>query len=123
VIGGDVLGIPRGVGEARKAQALALAGFLMSREAQERLVERNAWPSIRVDAYARVEGPQRETFEAIRSALADGWYRPNVPHWADVSEAMNEAVRRVIVGGEPARPVLDALGAAVAAAARRHGQR
>jgi trehalose transport system substrate-binding protein len=123
VIGGDVLGIPRGVGEPRKAQALTLAGFLMSREAQERLVAQNAWPSIRVDAYARVEGPRRETFEAIQGALANGWYRPNVPHWPDASEAMNEAVRRVIVGGEPARPVLEALSAAVAAAAQRRGRR
>jgi trehalose transport system substrate-binding protein len=123
VIGGDVLGIPRGVGAPRKERALALAGFLMSREAQQFLVERNAWPSIRTDAYSRVGEPQRETFEAVRKALENGWYRPNVAYWSDLSEAMNEAVRRVIVGGEPVRPVLDALSARVAAAARRKGDR
>jgi len=102
VVGGDVLGIPKGVTGPRKEAALALARFLMSRDAQALLVERNAWPSIRADAYGRVPPALRETFEAIQKALADGWFRPNVPYWPDVSEAMNEAVRRILERGEPA---------------------
>ena len=87
--------------------ALALARFLMSREAQQRLVERNAWPAIRGDAYGTVPPALRETFEAIRRALADGFFRPAVPYWPEVSDAMNEAVRRILERGEPVRPVLD----------------
>jgi trehalose transport system substrate-binding protein len=121
VVGGDVLGVPRGIAGPRRERALRLAAFLMSREAQERLVAGNAWPAIRTDAYGQVPAAQRETFEAVRRALDDGWHRPAVPYWADVSDAMNEAVRRILQGGEPVRPVLDRLHAAVAEAARRKG--
>jgi trehalose transport system substrate-binding protein len=121
VLGGDVLGIPRGTGGRQKEGALALSRFLMSREAQQVLVARNAWPSIRGDAYGGVPAAQRETFDAIQRALAGAIRRPDVVYWADVTEAMNEVVRRVLVGREPARPVLDALHAQVAAAARRKG--
>jgi trehalose transport system substrate-binding protein len=121
VVGGDVLGIPRGVTGRRREDAVRLATFLMSREAQERLVAGNAWPAIRADAYGQVPAAQRETFQAVRRALGDGWHRPGVPYWPDVSEAMNEAVRRILQGGEPIRPVLDRLHSAIAEAARRRG--
>jgi len=121
VVGGDVLGIPRGVAGSRRERAVRLAAFLMSREAQERLVAGNAWPAIRADAYGQVPAAQRETFEAVRRALDDGWHRPGVPYWSDVSDAMNEAVRRILQGGEPVRPVLDQLHVAVAETARRKG--
>jgi trehalose transport system substrate-binding protein len=121
VLGGDVLGIPRGIGARRREGALALARFLMSREAQQVLVERNAWPSIRGDAYEGVPAEQRETFDAIQKALASAVRRPDVVYWADVTEAMNDAVRRILVRGEPARAVLDGLHARIEAAARRKG--
>jgi len=119
VIGGDVLGVPAGVTGRQRETALALAGFLMSREAQQVLVERNAWPSIRSDAYGTVPPALRETFEAIREALADGIFRPPEPYWPEASEAMNEAVRRILERGEQAKPVLDALHLRIATAARR----
>ena len=121
VVGGDVLGIPRGVSGRRRELAVRLAQYLMSRDAQERLVAGNAWPAIRQDAYGRVPEAQRRTFEAVRRALADGWHRPGVAYWPAVSDAMNEAVRRIVQGGEPARPVLDRLHAAIADAATRAG--
>jgi trehalose transport system substrate-binding protein len=121
VLGGDVLGVPRGISGRRREAALALARFLMSRAAQEVLVARNAWPSIRGDAYGAVPAEQRETFGAIQQALAGAVRRPDVVYWADVTEAMNEAVRRVLVGGEPAAAVLDALHARIGTVARRKG--
>jgi trehalose transport system substrate-binding protein len=121
VIGGDVLGIPRGVTGRAREGAVALARFLMSREAQQHLVERNAWPAIRADAYGAVPAPLRETFDAVEAALAEGFYRPGVPYWPAVSDALDEAVRRIVERGEPARPVLHALQARVAEAARRAG--
>lgn len=121
VIGGDVLGIPRGVAGEEKEAALALAQFLMSKEAQETLAAENAWPSIRTDAYANVPEEQQSTFTAIQNALEDGWYRPNVVYWSDVSEQMNAAVRRIIVDGEPAKATLDELHAAIEAAAKAKG--
>lgn len=121
VLGGDVLGIPRGIAGRRREAALALARFLMSREAQQVLVERNAWPSIRGDAYGGVPAQQRETFEAIQKALVSAVRRPDVVYWADVTEAMNEAVRRILVRGEPAGATLDGLHAGIEVAARRKG--
>jgi trehalose transport system substrate-binding protein len=121
VIGGDVLGIPRGVSEEEKEAALALAEFLISEDAQKTLAERNAWPSVRDDAYTDVPEDQQETFEAIQAALEDGWFRPNVPYWPNVSEQMNVAVRRVIVDGAPAKATLDQLHAAIEAAAQAAG--
>jgi hypothetical protein len=44
-----------------------------------------------------------------------------VPYWPEVSDAMNEAVRRILERGEPVRPVLDALHARIAEVARRKG--
>jgi trehalose transport system substrate-binding protein len=121
VIGGEVLGVPRGVSGRQKEAAVALAGYLMSKEAQEVLAERNAWPSVRDDAYGTVPEEQQETFTAIQRALADGWYRPNVSYWSDVDEAINEAIRRIIQGGEPVQPVLDELHDNIAAAAQAKG--
>ncbi|MDQ4068655.1 MAG: extracellular solute-binding protein [Actinomycetota bacterium] len=121
VIGGDVLGIPRGVTPEQRRAAVELARFLMSREAQETLAERNAWPSIRNDAYGDVPAEQRETFDAIQKALENGWYRPNVVYWSDVSEQMNAAVRRIVVGGENVRTVLNELHGRIETAARQKG--
>ena len=64
---------------------------------------------------------RQKTFEAIRTALADGFFRPAVPYWPEVSDAMNEAVRLVIQRGQPAKPVLDRLHLRIADAARRKG--
>ena len=121
VIGGDVLGIPKGVSGRQKEAAVALAQFLMSEDAQKLLVERNAWPSIREDAYGDVPREQKQTFDAIQAALENGWYRPNVAYWSDVSEQMNAAVRRVVTGGENARTVLDELHGRIETAARQKG--
>jgi trehalose transport system substrate-binding protein len=121
VIGGDVLGVPRGVTGRQREAAVALAEFLMSREAQELLARENAWPSIRSDAYQGVVPELRQTFDAIDLALRDGWYRPNVAHWPEVTKLLNEAVDRVVVRLEPARPTLDELHARAAAAATAEG--
>ena len=121
VIGGDVLGIPRGVSPEQRKAAVELAQFLMSKEAQETLAERNAWPSIRNDSYGTVPAAQKETFDAVQKALADGWYRPNVVYWSDVSEQLNAAIRRIVEGGESVRPVLDELHGRIETAARQKG--
>jgi trehalose transport system substrate-binding protein len=107
VVGGDVLGIPNRVtGKERKA-AVALAEFLMTRESQAFLVQRNAWPAIRDDAYDLIASTP--TIEATRRALERGWYRPTAPYWDDVVWAMNEAVRRVVFGHQDPGTVLREL--------------
>ena len=121
VIGGDVLGIPRGVSAEEKEAALALAEFLISQDAQKSLVERNAWPSVRDDAYGDVPEEQQDTFEAIQAALENGWFRPNVAYWPNVSEQMNVAVKRVVVDGAPAKATLDELHGQIEAAAEAAG--
>ena len=121
VIGGEVLGIPKGVTGKQKEAAIALAQFLMSKPAQETLAARNAWPSVRTDAYTQVPADQKPTFDAINRALQDGWYRPNVVYWSDVQDAINEAVTRVIVKGEPVEATLNELNQKIAKAARDKG--
>ena len=118
VIGGDVLGVPRGVTGRQREAAVALAQFLMSREAQELLARENAWPSMRSDAYGRVAPELRQTFDAIDVALRDGWLRPSVAYWPEVTDLLNEAVDRIVVRLEPVKPVLDELHVRAVAAAR-----
>ena len=121
VIGGDVLGIPRGVSPEQRRAAVRLAEFLMSRETQQTLAERNAWPSIRSDSYGTVPAEQKKTFDAVQKALANGWYRPNVIYWSDVSEQLNAAVHRILEGGENVKSALDDMHSKIDAAARQKG--
>jgi trehalose transport system substrate-binding protein len=121
VVGGEVLGIPKGVSGKEKDAAVALAQFLVSKPVQEILVAKNSWPSVRTDALGQVPADQKSTFDAIQAALKNGWYRPNVIYWSDVESAMDQAVRRVIVGGEPAQTVLDELHGKIASAAQAKG--
>jgi trehalose transport system substrate-binding protein len=121
VIGGEVLGIPRGVSGQQREAAVALAEYLMSQEAQEILVSENAWPSVRDDALGQVPEEQAETFDAIQEALQNGWYRPNVAYWADVDEAINTAVQEVIVNGADVQSTLDGLHGEIEQAAQAVG--
>ncbi|HUR18409.1 MAG TPA: extracellular solute-binding protein [Acidimicrobiales bacterium] len=118
VIGGDVLGIPRGVKGRQRAAAVALAGFLMSKEAQELLVQENAWASIRTDAYSMVSKAQKGTFDAIQQAFEDGWFRPSVEYWPEVTARMNEAVQRILLQRQDVTAVLDELHEKLEAARR-----
>lgn len=108
VIGGDVLGIPAYVTGKERQAAADLARFLMSREAQAFLVDRNAWPAIRNDAYPATDG-RDDTLRAVEEALQTGWYRPIERYWADVTKAMNQAVERIVRQSEPVEVVLDEL--------------
>lgn len=121
VVGGEVIGIPAGVEDEELEAAVALAEFLMSREAQEILVAQNAWPSIRNDALAEAPDHLQDSFEAINAALENGWYRPNVPYWDAAQDAMNEAVSRILDGGEDVQTVADDLNQQIADAAERAG--
>jgi trehalose transport system substrate-binding protein len=121
VIGGEVLGIPRGVSGKEREAAVELAKFLMSKEAQEILVAQNAWPSVRDDALTEVPAEQQQTFDAIQAALQDGWYRPNVVYWSDVDQAINEAIQRIMINGESVQTVLDELHGNIESAAQSKG--
>jgi trehalose transport system substrate-binding protein len=121
VIGGEVLGVPKGVSGREKDAAIALAQYLVSKEAQEIFVARNSWPSVRTDALGQVPETQKTTFDAIQAALENGWYRPNVVYWSDVESAMDDVIQNAIVGGQDVKTVLDAANAKIAAAAQAKG--
>ena len=121
VVGGEVLGIPKGVSGKEKEAALALAQFLVSKEAQQILVAKNSWPSVRTDALGDVPSSQKSTFDAIQAALQNGWYRPNVVYWSDVESAMDDAIHDAIVGGQDVKTVLDAAHSKIEAAAKAKG--
>jgi trehalose transport system substrate-binding protein len=121
VVGGDVLGIPKGVSGKQKEAAIALANFLISKDAQTELVAKNSWPSVRSDALAQVPADQKSTFDAITAALADGWYRPNVVYWSDVESAMDDVIHNAIVGGQDVKTVADAAHNKIEQAAKTKG--
>jgi trehalose transport system substrate-binding protein len=121
VVGGDVLGIPKGVSGKQKEAAIALAQFLESKDAQTILVGKNSWPSVRSDALTAVPADQKQTFDAITAALADGWYRPNVVYWSDVEAAMDDAVTKIIYNGQDPTTVLTAENGKIASAAQSKG--
>jgi trehalose transport system substrate-binding protein len=121
VVGGEVLGIPKGVSGKEKEAALALAQFLVSKEAQQIFVAKNSWPSVRTDALGDVPSSQKSTFDAIQAALKNGWYRPNVVYWSDVESAMDDAIHDAIVGGQDVKTVLDAAHSKIEAAAKSKG--
>jgi trehalose transport system substrate-binding protein len=121
VVGGEVLGIPKGVSGKQKEAAIALAQYLASKDAQTILVAKNVWPSVRSDALTAVPADQKPTFDAITAALADGWYRPNVVYWSDVEAAMDDAVTRILYNGEDPTTVLNAENGKIATAAQSKG--
>ena len=122
VVGGDVLGIPRGVTGPRRERAVRLAALphvTRGPGAPRRRQRVARHPGRRLRPGARRRSARRSRPCAGRSPTAGT--APASPYWPDVSDAMNEAVRRILQGGEPVRPVLDRLHAAVAEAARRKG--
>ncbi len=107
VIGGEVLGMPKGITGKQKDAALALAQFIMSQQAQQILVAKNGWASVRTDSNGQVPADQRQTWEAVNAALKDGWFRPNVVYWIDIQNAMDDAVGRILYNGQDVKTALD----------------
>lgn len=105
IIGGEVLGIPKGAGNIELA--LEFISYMESRQVQQIFVERLGWPSVRNDAYNEIVGWQREYFEAIKEALSFGVWRPNVLYWGEFEKFINEALMRIVIEGEDPAGVLD----------------
>lgn len=117
VLGGEVLGIPTGA--PNKELAVKLIEHLMSKEVQEILATKLAWPSSRTDAYGKVADWQKPYFEAINAAMATTEPRPNVSYWADVDKALNDAFREAVIDGKDVKVTLDKYAAVVAAAKKK----
>jgi len=105
VLGGEVIGIPKGSPNADLA--MEFAAYLMSKEVQEIFVSELGWPASRSDAYGTVADWQKPYFEAVDQALATAEARPNVTYWADVEKATNDAFREIVMEGKPVKPTLD----------------
>jgi trehalose transport system substrate-binding protein len=121
VIGGEVLGMPKGITGKQKDAALALAQFIMGQQAQTILVAKNGWVSVRTDSNGQVPAEQKQTFDAANTALKDGFFRPNVLYWADVQNAMDDAVSRILYQGQDVTTVLNDEHDKIAAAAQKVG--
>lgn len=111
VLGGEVIGIP--VGAPNRDLALKFAEHLMSREVQEILAAKLAWPSYRSDAYAKVEDWQKPYFEAINAAMAAAEPRPNLVYWETVDKSLNDAFREIVIEGKPVQETLDKYSAII----------
>ncbi|MFH1577198.1 MAG: extracellular solute-binding protein [Candidatus Margulisiibacteriota bacterium] len=105
VVGGEVLGIPRGA--PNKELALRLVKYLQSKEVQEKLVSKLGWPSIRSDAYGTVPQWLQPHFESVDQALTYGVFRKNVPYWNDYVKYINEAFAEIVTRGAPVKKTLD----------------
>ena len=105
VIGGEVLGIPKGA--KKKELALAFIRYLQSKKVQETLVSQLGWPSLRSDAYGTVPAWLRPHFESVNQALKYGVFRKNVHYWDDYVKYINEAFLQIVIRGEPVKKTLD----------------
>jgi len=117
VIGGEVLGIPRGA--EKKELALKFIRYLQSREVQGKLVNKLGWPSVRTDAYEEMTGLMRERFKAVNEALEYGVLRKNVSYWDDYVKYVNDAFTQIVIRGEPVEETLDYYHDQLEAAKRR----
>lgn len=105
VVGGEVLGIPKGA--TQKELALKFIAYLQSKSVQEKLVSKLGWPSMRSDAYLNVSKEMQPHFKSINQALEHGIFRKNVPYWNDYVKYVNEAFDSIVVQGTPPRRALD----------------
>ncbi|NLY91660.1 MAG: extracellular solute-binding protein [Firmicutes bacterium] len=105
VLGGEVIGIPKGA--PNKMLAIELAKYLISKEVQEVLTTHNGWPAVRSDAYGKVAAWQQPYFDAINEALAHAEARPNLVYYSAVEKALNEAFRECVIEGKPVKPTLE----------------
>ena len=105
VIGGEVLGIPKGA--KNKKLALKLIEYLQSKEVQEKLAAKLGWPSIRTDAYTKVPAWMRPHFNSVIHAFKFGVYRKNVSYWNDYVNFINEAFIEIVTKGAPVKKTLD----------------
>jgi len=120
VLGGEVIGIPKGA--PHKELAVEFMKFLMSKEIQEVLVARMGWPSMRSDAYGRVDEWQRPYFDAVLEAMENAQARPNVLYWEYVDEAINDAFQEIVMERKPVKPTLDKYAEVIREAREAEGQ-
>lgn len=104
VLGGEVIGIPRGA--PNRELALRFARHLMARPVQEALLARLGWPPMREDAFGAVAAWQEPFFAAVQAALRQARPRPNVVYWGEVERVLGEAFRDVVIDKQPAAPTL-----------------
>ena len=105
VLGGSVLGIPKNA--PNKELAIEFIKYLMSKEVQEKLVSKLAWPSSREDAYGEVPKKKEPYFEAIKEAMKHAEPRPNVNYWSTVDRALNDAFKEIVLNGAPVEETLN----------------
>ncbi len=107
VIGGQVLGIPKGT--RKKTQALAFIKHLQSREVQEIFVKEMGWPSLRTDAYSHAEPGMKAYYNSASRAMERGIFPKRSAYWNEYEKLVNEAFVKIVLNGEPVKQTLDIL--------------
>lgn len=105
VIGGEVLGIPKGTRKTQ--QALLFIKHLQSKEIQEIFVSELGWLSIRTDAYSQADPRMKPHYGSVMKAMQSGVLRRNSANWGEYEKLINEAFVKIAVRGEPVRPTLN----------------
>lgn len=119
VLGGEVLGIPKG--SPNREPALVFAQYLMSNQTQSLLTKELAWPSVRTDAYGSVESWQQPYFEAVKASMEKARARPNVVYWTEVQRIMGDAWNEVVQGSGNIKQGLDKYQAQLEQAKQKAG--
>ncbi len=112
VIGGEVLGIPKGT--RKKTQALAFIKHLQSREVQEIFVKELGWLPIRTDAYAHAAPRMKPYYNSVMKAMEKGISAKRSVYWNEYEKLANEAFVKIVLNGEPAKRTLDILARKIA---------
>ncbi|WP_052144758.1 ABC transporter substrate-binding protein [Halalkalibacter okhensis] len=104
VLGGDVLGIPKG--SENVEAAMMFAQYLMSKPVQEVLANELAWPPVRFDSYGIIEGYQEPFFETIQNVLQDAEPRGNKPYWSEIEPIYIEVFESTVINGNDVETTL-----------------
>lgn len=104
-LGGEVLGVAKG--SNNKEEAIKFIEYLQTKEVQELLLKENGWPSFRDDVYGSVEDWQKPYFESTVKALETAVPLPNVPYWNEVNQALNDALKEVVIDQKDVEETLE----------------
>lgn len=95
LIGGDVLAIPKGVGNPWAATVFS--SFLLSTPVQQMFIENLSWPAVNQAAYNNLPASISTIYNALESAIANPVFRPPVAWISEWQTLMDQAWTSIIV--------------------------
>lgn len=104
-LGGEVLGVTNGT--KHKAEAIKFIKFMEKKSTQKKLLDKNGWPSFREDVTGEVSGWKKPYFNATEEALKTAQPLPNPTYWPEASQAINDALKEVVLKKQPVKQTME----------------